>query len=183
MIVVVPLLPGFEGDMTSSSSAVMRLQVRLMQDTISRGKDSLIEQLINKGVDNWYDFIGFYGLRNHDVLNGRPIENLIYVHSKLMIVDDKYVIMGSANINDRSMRGKRDSEIACLTEDTSLIESKMGGESYKAAKFAHDLRSRLFMEHLGSDEPLEVQDPASEEFWAKWNERAKTNSEFYHEVF
>lgn len=29
-----------------------------------------------------------------------------------MIVDDKIVIMGSANINDRSMKGSRDSEIA-----------------------------------------------------------------------
>ncbi len=29
-----------------------------------------------------------------------------------MIVDDKYVILGSANINDRSMLGSRDSEIA-----------------------------------------------------------------------
>lgn len=30
----------------------------------------------------------------------------------MMIVDDKYVIIGSANINDRSMKGNRDSEIA-----------------------------------------------------------------------
>jgi len=29
-----------------------------------------------------------------------------------MIVDDRIVIMGSANINDRSMKGSRDSEIA-----------------------------------------------------------------------
>lgn len=29
-----------------------------------------------------------------------------------MIVDDNYAIMGSANINDRSMLGTRDSEIA-----------------------------------------------------------------------
>jgi phosphatidylserine/phosphatidylglycerophosphate/cardiolipin synthase-like enzyme len=29
-----------------------------------------------------------------------------------MIVDDTYVIIGSANINDRSMLGDRDSEIA-----------------------------------------------------------------------
>jgi len=34
-----------------------------------------------------------------------------------MIVDDRYVIMGSANVNDRSMRGTRDSEIACLVHD------------------------------------------------------------------
>jgi phosphatidylserine/phosphatidylglycerophosphate/cardiolipin synthase-like enzyme len=31
----------------------------------------------------------------------------IYIHSKLLIVDDRLVICGSANINDRSMLGKR----------------------------------------------------------------------------
>ena len=36
----------------------------------------------------------------------------IYVHSKMMIVDDKYIIIGSANINQRSMAGTRDTEIA-----------------------------------------------------------------------
>jgi phospholipase D1/2 len=37
---------------------------------------------------------------------------MIYVHSKMMIVDDKTTIIGSANINDRSMKGDRDSELA-----------------------------------------------------------------------
>ncbi|HAE8197593.1 phospholipase D-like domain-containing protein [Enterobacter hormaechei] len=31
----------------------------------------------------------------------------IYVHSKLMIVDDRYVLVGSANINERSLQGNR----------------------------------------------------------------------------
>lgn len=37
---------------------------------------------------------------------------ILYIHSKLMIVDDRNVIIGSANINDRSLKGPRDSEIA-----------------------------------------------------------------------
>ena len=37
---------------------------------------------------------------------------MIYVHAKGMIVDDEYVIMGSANINQRSLDGSRDTEIA-----------------------------------------------------------------------
>lgn len=37
---------------------------------------------------------------------------MIYVHSKLMIVDDEYILVGSANINQRSLDGSRDSEIA-----------------------------------------------------------------------
>lgn len=37
---------------------------------------------------------------------------MIYVHAKGMIVDDEYVIIGSANINQRSLQGSRDTEIA-----------------------------------------------------------------------
>ena len=32
--------------------------------------------------------------------------------SKMMIVDDSYIIVGSANINERSMSGTRDTEMA-----------------------------------------------------------------------
>jgi phospholipase D1/2 len=34
-----------------------------------------------------------------------------------MIVDDRHVIIGSANINDRSMNGTRDSELAVYIKD------------------------------------------------------------------
>ncbi|TYG93263.1 hypothetical protein ES288_A11G096600v1 [Gossypium darwinii] len=37
---------------------------------------------------------------------------MIYVHSKGMIVDDEFIIVGSANINQRSLEGTRDTEIA-----------------------------------------------------------------------
>lgn len=37
----------------------------------------------------------FFGLRTHDKLKGKPVTELIYVHSKLMIVDDKKTIVGS----------------------------------------------------------------------------------------
>lgn len=37
---------------------------------------------------------------------------MIYVHSKGMIVDDEYLILGSANINQRSLEGTRDTEVA-----------------------------------------------------------------------
>lgn len=39
---------------------------------------------------------------------------MIYIHAKLMIVDDRYLIVGSANWNDRSMLGSRDCEVAVL---------------------------------------------------------------------
>ena len=60
----------------------------------------------------------------------------IYVHSKLMIVDDKYTIIGSANINDRSMKGNTDSEVCIKYTDQ---EDRNGDLS----EFAKSLRSQL----------------------------------------
>lgn len=40
---------------------------------------------------------------------------------------DRLVIMGSANLNDRSQCGDRDSEIALLVEDQDFIPSQMNG--------------------------------------------------------
>ncbi|KAK3821162.1 MAG: hypothetical protein J3Q66DRAFT_280226, partial [Benniella sp.] len=73
----------------------------------------------------------------------------LYIHSKLMIVDDRIIICGSANINDRSQVGFRDSEIAMIIEDTEMIPSFMNGVPYKVGKLAHTLRADLFKEHLG----------------------------------
>jgi phospholipase D1/2 len=70
---------------------------------------------------------------------------MIYVHSKLMIVDDNTVIIGSANLNDRSLLGKRDSELAIYVQDTEFVNSTMDGKKYEAGKFAFTLRKRLFL--------------------------------------
>ncbi|GAA6031278.1 hypothetical protein NBRC10512_003294 [Rhodotorula toruloides] len=77
-----------------------------------------------------------------------------YIHSKLMIVDDLRVLMGSANINDRSLRGDRDSEIACVYEDyEDMIESRMDGKPFMASRFAASLRRQLYKDHLGLSTP------------------------------
>jgi phospholipase D1/2 len=55
-----------------------------------------------------------------------------------MIVDDRFLIIGSANINDRSMRGSRDSEIAALVEDTNMVDTVMGDLDYKVGNFSHN---------------------------------------------
>ncbi|RUS17342.1 hypothetical protein BC937DRAFT_90093 [Endogone sp. FLAS-F59071] len=83
----------------------------------------------------------------------------LYIHSKLLIVDDRIVICGSANLNDRSQLGNRDSEIAMIIEDEDTIRTRMNGKPYLAARFAHTLRCQLFKEHLGllneeEEEPL-----------------------------
>lgn len=44
--------------------------------------------------DQWINYISFCGLRTHAELEGKLVTELIYVHSKLMIVDDNTVIIG-----------------------------------------------------------------------------------------
>lgn len=68
-----------------------------------------------------------------------------------MVVDDRIAIIGSANINERSQRGDRDSELACVIRDVDMIDSTMAGKPYKVGRFAHTLRIRLMREHLGVD--------------------------------
>jgi len=45
-----------------------------------------------------------------------------------MIIDDDVVIIGSANINDRSMNGDRDSELAIKIEDSDKVKSMINGK-------------------------------------------------------
>ena len=52
--------------------------------------------------------------------NDKVAHETIYVHSKLAIADDKRAIIGSSNINDRSLLGDRDSEVAVIVESKIL---------------------------------------------------------------
>jgi phospholipase D1/2 len=76
---------------------------------------------------------------------------MIYVHSKLLIVDDAIAILGSANINDRSLNGNGDTELAAvIVDDASASMSDVGqGIKVITRKFAKDLRMRLWEKHLG----------------------------------
>ncbi|GAA6080626.1 phospholipase D1-like isoform X1, partial [Tachysurus ichikawai] len=57
----------------------------------------------------------------------------------------------SANINDRSMLGKRDSEVAVIIEDTEKVPSVMDGQEYQAGKFALQLRLECFNCNMNSN--------------------------------
>lgn len=89
VVIVLPLCPGFEGDVRTAP--VLRIQMFWQYMTISRGENSLFVQLENAGVEP-DDYIHFFGLRNHALLNGNPVQEIIYIHSKMMIVDDRIVI-------------------------------------------------------------------------------------------
>ncbi len=74
-----------------------------------------------------------------------------YVHSKLLIVDDAVVVLGSANVNDRSLNGNGDSEIAAVILDNDKIDGvDLGnGVPVTTRKFARDLRQELWKKHFG----------------------------------
>ena len=83
-------------------------------------------------------------MRTHGIIKNIPKTELIYIHSKIMIIDDQIALIGSANINDRSMLGSRDSEIAVIIRDEKKITSYMDGQIYLASEYALNLRLRLF---------------------------------------
>ena len=94
----------------------------------SNGKDGGVEE--NKFDNEFKTQNSFSDSINYDVSIDKLkfVTEELYVHSKLMIVDDRIAIIGSANINDRSMVGFRDSEICAIIEDNDLIEGSFAGK-------------------------------------------------------
>ena len=183
VFVFIPLLPGFAGEPESSGTLQIILKHTYAGICRNHGM-SIIEQLEKIMGDKWKDYIGFYSLRGHGMVKGEPRTELVYIHSKLMIVDDKTVILGSANINDRSMLGTRDSEYAVMINETPKLNSKMDGKDYKAANFAYTFRVNLFAEHLGVDPSNGIlADPLSDEFLQLVQNTAHNNTMIYRKLW
>ncbi|XP_057806057.1 phospholipase D zeta 1 isoform X2 [Salvia miltiorrhiza] len=188
VIVVIPLLPGFQGGVDDSGAASVRAIMHWQYRTICRGHKSILHNLYEFLGPKTHDYISFFGLRAYGRLfDGGPIAtSQVYVHSKIMIVDDRYALIGSANINDRSLLGSRDSEIGVLIEDNEFVDSLMGGKSWKAGKFALSLRLSLWCEHLGlhAGEVNKIRDPVIDSTYKDiWMATAKTNTMIYQDVF
>ncbi|KZT27381.1 phospholipase D [Neolentinus lepideus HHB14362 ss-1] len=149
--IMVPLLPGFAFPVDHSDASALRIILECQNRTMFRGPDSIFARLRKEGI-NPDDYISIFSLRNWGKLRGDVLTTeLVYIHGKICIVDDRLAIIGSANINERSQRGDRDSEIAAVIRDTDLINSTMAGKPYKVGRFAHTLRVRLMREHVGVD--------------------------------
>ncbi|EME48297.1 hypothetical protein DOTSEDRAFT_168035 [Dothistroma septosporum NZE10] len=148
-------------------------------------------------------------------LRQQELENFVqeelYIHGKTLIVDDRIVIVGSSNINDRSQLGFHDSELSIVMEDTRPLPSKMNGQEYSAGHHAATLRRMLWREHLGLLPPQKwnveddvnaqhpddgdnewaagdehdkfVEDPLSDELWAEWTKRATVNTKIFRHLF
>ncbi|KAM2713038.1 hypothetical protein EV1_032963 [Malus domestica] len=188
VIVVIPLLPGFQGGVDDGGAATVRAIMHWQYRTISWEKHSILHKLKVKLGPKTHDYISFYGLRTYGRLfEGGPVAtSQVYVHSKVMIIDDRISLIGSSNINDRSLLGSRDSEIGVVLEDKEFLESSMNGQPWKAGKFAYSLRCSLWSEHLGlqAGEINQISDPVSDTTYKNlWLETAKENSIIYEDVF
>ncbi|OAL70411.1 phospholipase [Trichophyton violaceum] len=300
MIVIIPAVPGFPGDLREDGSLGTRAIMEFQYFSINRGGNSIMELIAKEGY-NPMEYIRFYNLRNYDRINasaimrqaekasgvnyedarkqhdaamsasrpsafdttaaypqyqqaaqhvaaanpqaaavgrwdtvsscymlgGEDIRNVpwehdddtseidafvteeLYVHSKLLIADDRTVICGSANLNDRSQLGDHDSEIAVIIQDPTAMESRMNGQNYVVSQFAATLRRQLCRKHLGLLRPQDYQrpqanyepvgvpneydfgspednivvDPVADTFHSLWNTRARQNTEVYRKVF
>lgn len=149
-IIVIPLMPGFEAQVDEQEGSSVRIIMQCQFMSISRGETSIFAKLRKYGIDP-EDYIQFYSLRKWSRIgkDRTLVTEQLYIHAKTMIVDDRIALIGSANINERSMRGIRDSEVACVVRDNETILSTMNGEPYRVGKFPHSLRMRLMREHLG----------------------------------
>uniref|UniRef100_A0A0D9XDU2 Phospholipase D n=1 Tax=Leersia perrieri TaxID=77586 RepID=A0A0D9XDU2_9ORYZ len=156
--VVTPMWPEGEpaGDAVQAILRWNRLTVEMMYGIVM----DAIDDAGLRGVAHPCDYLNFFCLGNREAPRAgeySPPESPevgsdywraqvnrrfpIYVHAKLMIVDDEYVMVGSANLNERSLAGDRDSEIA----QGSYQPAHCGR---RARGLVHAFRMSLWHEHL-----------------------------------
>lgn len=68
IIVIIPAVPGFAGDLRNDSSLGTRAIMKFQYDSINRGGHSIMEMVANAGYDPT-QYIRFYNLRNYDRIN------------------------------------------------------------------------------------------------------------------
>lgn len=163
--IVIPMWP--EG--VPTSAPIQRI-LFWQRKTMEMMYDTIYKTLKEVGLDNKYepqDYLNFFCLGNREVSDGEDSLKsgrangaktaqelarknrrfMIYVHSKGMIVDDEYVIVGSANINQRSLEGTRDTEIAMGAYQPRHTWTQK--QSAPRGQI-HGYRMSLWAEHLGS---------------------------------
>ncbi|GJW55684.1 phospholipase D alpha 1 [Tanacetum coccineum] len=186
--VVVPMWP--EGIPESASvQAILDWQRRTMEMMY---KD-IVQALEAQGrVEDPRDYLTFFCLGNREAKTSgeyEPSESpepdsdymkaqearrfMIYVHAKMMIVDDEYIIVGSANINQRSMDGARDSEIAMGAYQPYHLSTREPARGQ-----VHGFRMALWYEHLGMLDDT-FQHPESTECVRKVNQIADKYWDLY----
>jgi phosphatidylserine/phosphatidylglycerophosphate/cardiolipin synthase-like enzyme len=126
IIVVVPRHPDRNGWITGPTNRL--------------GQLTMMERLAMAGGDR----VAVYDLENEQGA-------AIYVHAKVVIVDDVLAMLGSDNMNRRSWTHDSELSIAVLDEEEDGREPHdPAGLGDGARRFARDLRLQLWREHLGA---------------------------------
>ncbi|GFP80148.1 phospholipase d delta [Phtheirospermum japonicum] len=163
--IVIPMWP--EGDSNSLTIQNIlywqRLTMQMMYKIVA-------EEIKSTGLVDAHptDYLNFYCLGNredydqtssieHDSASAKFRRFMVYVHSKGMIVDDAYILLGSANINERSMEGSRDTEIAMGAYQPHHTWPKKK-EHPRGQVYGY--RNSLWAEHIGRIEDC-FKDPES----------------------
>ncbi|MGF1628635.1 MAG: VTT domain-containing protein [Kiloniellaceae bacterium] len=108
----------------------------LEEQSMNAGRRRFMERLAGAGVDHHVKLV-YPAVPDDDTGEG------VMVHAKVMIVDDRLLRIGSANLNNRSMGTDSECDLVLEAADTSEAEAIAG------------LRHRLLAEHLGR-EPKEI---------------------------
>jgi phosphatidylserine/phosphatidylglycerophosphate/cardiolipin synthase-like enzyme len=119
-------------------------------DILSKHGAALQFELLGRMKDKIGAALGLFALERAD-------GKLIYVHSKLLLVDDKFGSIGSANCNPRSFR--IDTELDFTWLDATVVKN---------------LRMNLWNEALGNPPMMNSWRP--KDYVAKWTEIAKRNA-------
>ncbi|KAL8030751.1 hypothetical protein ABFX02_14G305800 [Erythranthe guttata] len=161
--VVIPMWPEGVPD-SASVQEILYWQGQTMQMMY----EIIAQELKSANIENAHptDYLNFYCLGNREECpgdesnsNGPTTSNgnsdtaskkygrfMIYVHAKGMVVDDEYVIIGSANINQRSMAGSRDTEIAMGAYQPNYTWTKKKEHPHGQV---YGYRMSLWSEHIG----------------------------------
>lgn len=187
--IVIPMFP--EGVPTS---AAMQEILFFQAQTMEMMYKIIADELKAMDIKDMHprDYLTFFCLGNREPSNADPDSEkstdksaaalaikyrrfMIYVHAKGMIVDDEYVIVGSANINQRSLAGTRDTEIAMGAYQPHHAWSTNNRHPHGQV---YGYRMSLWAEHLGMVDDR-FKDPSSLDCVRFVNQIAEENWQRY----
>ncbi|KAI0563002.1 Phospholipase D [Gracilaria domingensis] len=199
--VSIPLYPegapdsGAVQEILSHQRKTINLIRRRIKKTIDEvGSDSCVEDWFNVFcLVNRESFEGGAGNGGSTELETKLSNSrrfMIYIHSKFAVFDDTCAIIGSANINGRSLDGSRDTEIAIATWQPEHVARGSNGYMPKDDEGSMPkgdvaaFRASVWAEHLGDYNEI-LDDPSSlqcvhhvrELACANWDHFASEDSE------
>lgn len=166
-----------------------RVTIEAMYKKVEEALNARMANSSDQGLEV-SDYLNFYCLGNRETpergqATGTPAtedevtlsktrRHQIYIHSKMMIVDDDVALIGTANINQRSMDGCRDSEIMM----TSWQPDHISTEKSIAKGDIHAFRLHSWATITGQMDDV-FRDPSSRDCVRAMNKIADRNWQKY----